>query len=261
MEQTLPETEQTGESQAVADTLAQAVAEFDLTTPEGVRKAAEKYPAFKAVFADERNAERQRTMAEIRRSQGTQEVVQKQIEEITRRLAAGENPEAISKDLPLVVKANRESMEIDAYKALFEQAKAIDPDSVTALQPFADQEGLTVEHWKNLSTAAVNAVANSSKKAALTEWLDSEQIDDIPAESKKYQALKAKFEKELQMELKAREIESRQVPAVAPKTPSGDNVEPITRERLDSMTRDERMNFIMSRSDEERSALWELALS
>lgn len=262
-------TEQTTEqvnpvAEAVATSAAQAVAEFDLSTPEGVRKAAEKFPAFKAVFSDVENAATQRTMAKIRREQGSDETIrayhQRLVDEIKTRLDNGEDVTELGKDTPLFAKANREAVEAELYQRLYEQAKAADPDAVAALDGFAEQDGLSAEHWKGLAQAAMNAVANGTKKSALSEWLDAESIDDIPQDSKRYKAIRAYIEKELAVEQKARETEAISIPAGI-ETPSGAATEPMTRQRLDAMTPAERLDYIANASDAERDHLWEIAMT
>lgn len=209
----------------VAEPEVRAVAEaekpdFDLSTPEGVRKAAEKFPAFRAVFADERNAEKQRTLNEMRRERGTLESIKAHNAEVARRIALGEDPEEVAKETPLYVKANAENIQIEMYKTLFEKAKELDEDSVSALTPFTEQEGLNAEQWQGLAQAAMNAVANKSLKTGKSEAFLTESLDDIPKDSPLWRAIDAHLTKEREAEMTAENLTAARKPD-PPVVPSG----------------------------------------
>lgn len=270
MEQTLTaDAEQISEQlnavpEPVAEAPVEAVAEFDLSTPEKAKAFAAQHPAFEAVFAAERNTERQRALSEMRRERGSDESIRSYhadlVKEVDRRLREGIPLDDLGKDTPLFAKANREAVEITLYQGLYEQAKAVDPDAVAALEGFV-QEGLSAEQWKGLAQASMNALTNTSKKAALSEWLDSDEIDESTATSKKYKAIEAKFKRELEAELNAREIEGKPKPAVAPITPNGNVAEQMSRQRLEAMSPNQRMEYLLGLSDEDRSAMWDVAVT
>lgn len=239
---TAAEVEQTGaqetETPPVASPSTPAVAEPDLSTPKGIRDFLAQHPASQAVLADERNAERQRVQAEIRRERGSDESIrayhESLLKEAQRRMENGESFDGMGKDTPLFVRANREAVEASLFQALYEQAKELDPDAVASLEGFATSEGLTAENWKALSQAAMNAVVSSSKKSALAEFLDSE--DDLPSDSKRIKAIEARLKKEYEMELAARETESKPKLPQPPATPTGVSAEGVTKASVEAMS-------------------------
>jgi hypothetical protein len=209
----------------VAEPEVRAVAEaetptFDLTTPEGVRKAAEQFPAFQAVFADERNRAAQKAKTDLLRERGTLESIQAHNAEAIRRLSLGEDPNEIAKDTPLYVKANADLVRLEMFKNLYEKTKEIDPDAVAALEGFAEQEDLSPDQWQNLAQAAMNAVAQKSVKTGKESLLSLESLDDIPKDSPLWRAIDAHLTKEREAEVTAENITATQKPN-PPSAPQG----------------------------------------
>lgn len=205
---------------SVAETVERAVADFDLSTPEGVRKAADKYPAFKAVFADERNAAKQAALNEVRRERGTLESIRAHNADVARRISLGEDPDEVAKDTPLYVKANADLTRLEMFKNLYDKAKEMDSESVSALDGFAEQEDLTADQWQGLAQAAMNAVANKSKSTGKSEAYLTESLDDIPKDSPLWRAIDAHLTKEREAEVTAENITANQKPN-PPVVPNG----------------------------------------
>lgn len=208
----------------VADPVERAVTDLDLSTPERAREFAKKYPVFQALFADERNAEKQRTLADLRRERGTTESVQayhqRIVDETARRLEAGQPLDDLMRETPVILTAAQEQAQIVLWKNLYEQAKETDPDAVSALEPFAENPDLTAEQWRGVASAAMNAVANHSKNMGKTELLDIEDIDALPKDSKLYRAIDDKLTREREAEVTAQQIEAAKLPT-PPNTPAG----------------------------------------
>lgn len=245
-------------SAPVADSADRTVADIDLSTPEAVRKFLAQYPASQAVLADERNAERQRLQAEMRREQGSQEAVTQQMASLITRLNAGEDPQAIAKDMPLLYTAAQDRARIEFAKNLFEQAKQLDPDSVAALDGFAENPDLTPEQFMALAQAATNAVASKSRSTGKQELLDTEDIAALP-DSKLKTALLAAVAREAEIEMNARQVEANRVPGSIT-TPAGGATEQMTRQAFDAMTPENRTAYIASERKRVGSAdhLWDL---
>src|SRR5665213_2334218 len=105
---------------AVADAENRAVPTFDLTTPEGVRAAAEQFPAMKAVFSDYENAATQRRDRQIRLERGTEDVARAWQDHLASTYGVQLN-EADKKDAPLWVRANRDTERAAYWRTQTEQ--------------------------------------------------------------------------------------------------------------------------------------------
>ncbi len=246
---------------AVADAARQAVADpaIDLSTPEGVRAAADRFPALKAVFADHENTGKQRTLSELRREQGTNDRAQRYHEDLLGKIgvAGGITPE-LAKETPLYVKANSDFARAEVLRGLIAQARTLDEEAVAPLADLADALEGNADEIQKVAQAALNAVANKSKGLARSEVLDIEDLAQIPKDSKLGKALAAAVARETEAEVNAREVEAR-TKATTITTPGGTSTEPMTRTRLDAMASEERLAFLMGLSDEDRSRMWEIA--
>lgn len=244
---------------AVADVVERAVADLDLSTPDGIRAFLAQHPASQAVLADERNAERQRVQGEIRRESGTLENIRKHNAEIARRIANGEDPDEIANETPLYVKANADVIRSEMYRALFEQAKAVDPDATAALEALVNAPDVSADQLEQYTQSALNAVSSRAQRTALQQFLDSDDIDALP-DSKLKTAIQSRIAREAEVEVNARTVEANKPDAI-PSAPAGSSTEPMTRQRLDAMTSTERTAYIASLPDAERSNLWSLAMT
>lgn len=231
---------------AVADAENRTVtSDIDLSTPEAVRKFLAQYPAYEAVQADVRNAERQRLQAEMRREQGSQEAVQKQMGQLIERLNAGEDPNVIAKEVPLIYTAAQDRARVEFAKGLFEQAKALDPDAVAALEGFDENPDLTPEQFLALAQAATNAVANKSKRTGKDEAFAIESIDDIPVDTPLRKAIDAWHQKEIETEMTAQNIEANRREA-PPSTSAGTVAGEVDLSRFEGMSEPESAAYMMN---------------
>ncbi len=242
----------------------QAVTDLKYDTPESIRAAAEKNPALKKVLADFENTGAQKALSRVRREQGSNETVQayhqRLVEDIARRVANGEELGDLGKDTPLFAKANREAVASEMFKSLFTQAKEFDPDSVAALESVVDQDELTAENWMALAQASINAVVKSTQKGAINEWLNAED-EEFPSDSKRYKALEERLRKQMESELNARQVEGKVIADQAPPIPTGKSTETVTRTSLEAMNPDQRLQYVLSLTDAERSQLWDVAMT
>lgn len=252
------------EQAAVTNPVSQAVIEDDYSTPERIRAAAEKNPALKKVLAEYENTGAQKALTRVRREQGSNETVQayhqRLVEDIARRVANGEELGDLGKDTPLFAKANREAVASEMFKSLFTQAKEFDPDSVAALESVVDQDELTAENWMALAQASINAVVKSTQKGAINEWLNAED-EEFPSDSKRYKDLEERLRKQMESELNARQVEGKVIADQAPPIPTGKSTETVTRTSLEAMNPDQRLQYVLSLTDAERSKLWDVAMT
>lgn len=218
----------------VATGTERAVAEFDLTTPEGARKFAAQHPAFTAVFADERNAERQRALRERDLEQGTQESVQAYHARLIDRLNSGEDPDVLAKETPQFYTAAQERSRIEMSQNLFNQAKALDPESVSALDPFAENAS-TGDQWASVAQAAMNAAANKSKSLGRDEFMNAETLDGIPEDAPIRKAIQAWHEQQLENDKMADSIEANRR-EIAPSTSGGTVSDGVDLSRFEGMS-------------------------
>lgn len=189
--------------------------------------------------------------AEMRRERGADESVQQYHARLAQQIAEGADPEEVGKETPFFVRANREAAEMTMYQRLYEQAKAIDPDSVAALDSFAEQENLTAEQWRGISQAAMNAVANSSTNKGKSDAYNVESLDDIPKDSPLWRLIDAQLTHERESEMNAQQIEAAQKPN-PPLTPQGAaTVQGRTPQDIAAMTDKQMDAFVNTLSSEE----------
>lgn len=228
---------------AVAEAVDRAVAEYDLSTPEGVRAAADTFPALKAVFADYENTGRQRTLAEMRREQGANDRATAYHAELLRQLEEGADPRELAKQTPGYVKANEDWTRAEVLRGLIAKARELDEDAVAPLAELAESLQGNPDEIEKVAQAAINAVANKSGAAARQALFDIESLDEIPKDSRLYAHVQSLIAKETETEVNARTTEANTLPPM-PSTPSGTAAEPMTKARYEAMSSADRKQFI-----------------
>lgn len=247
---------------AVAAAAERAVAEgFDLSTPEGVRAAAEQFPAFKAVFADYENTGRQKAKNEVRLDEGNLERAQATVRWAAEQIANGHDPEEIAKQIAPHVAANGNWARAETLRTLIRQAKAHDPDAIESLDALAESLTGNADEIEKVANAALTVLQRKSGSTVLQGFLENDSLDDIPVDSKKYKAITDRIAREVEAEMNARQVEAG-IPAPIPSaSPAGSSTAPMNRQRLDSMTHDEKLAYLTSLPDEERGNMWAVAMS
>lgn len=246
---------------AVAADADRAVAGFDLSTPEGVRAAADQFPALKAVFADYENTGKQKTLNEIRRDEGNLDRARGTVQWAAEQIRSGADPDEIAKQMAPHVQANHNWARAEVLKGLIKQAQQMDPDSIGPLAELADSLGDNADEIERVATAALKAVETSTGKLTRQQFLDSDALDDIPIDSKKYKAIQDRIAHEVEAELNARNIETNKPNPIPSASPSGTAAEPMTRTRLDSMSHDDKIAYLTGLPAEERSNMWAVAMA
>lgn len=248
-------------SPVVAETVSPAVADFDLSTPAGIRAAAEQFPELKnwreEGYGAGLEAGKQRTLADIQRDKGTEESVQAYHQRVIDAINAGEDPDTLLKETPSYVRANREVAKIEAMRALAMDAKSMAGSEAEAamLQALIDEADGSAE---KMERAAGLAIATVTKKAK-SEALDSLTTEDLLKNDKHRSYIEAEVERRLAEEQGARDVESNrlQVPPEAPPGSLG-GASGMTIDRWLQMTPDARKNFAIAQDDDGRAALWEM---
>jgi len=244
---------------AVAAATADAVADLDLSTPDGVRAAAKRFKAIQDVLDESRlngeNTGKQRTLSEMRREQGTADRAKAYHDDLIRRINAGENFETLTKQTPLYVKANEDWTRVEIMRGLIAQARTLDEEAVAPLAELAEALEGNAEEIQKVAQAALNAVANKSGATARQSILDAESLDAVPKDSKLYKAIRAEIEKETETEVNAQKTEAKPVPA-GPKTPVGTATNPMTRQTFEALSRDDQKAYVGTLSEAQRDELW-----
>ncbi len=228
-----------GGSQVAAET-----PQFDFSTIDGIRKAAESNPMLKAWREEGFEAGRQRREAELRRDQGTVERAQAFTRSVASRIANGEDPEVIAKEVPLYVKANEDTTRADLMRALVEQAATLRSLGQTLV---GSPEELT-----KVAQASLEAALSRARQLAIDE-LDP---DTLPKDHKLRLWLDAQRDHEVETELNAREIAVKQ-PVNAPRTPSGAPVADglITAAEFTAMTKSQQERYLEPLTEEQVTTL------
>jgi hypothetical protein len=250
-----PEAVAAEQEQAVAEAVQRAVA--DLTTPEGIRAAAREHPAFEAVFADERNRERQRLEREMRLNEGNLERAQGTVRWAIDQINAGGDPDEIAKQMAPHVKANHDWARVDILKGMIAQARTLDEEAVAPLSELADSLGGNADEVEKVAAAALQAVSGARERAAIQKILDTDDFDSLP-ESKLKQSIAARIAREAEAEVNARQVESNRPPLI-PSAPAGTAAEPMTPARFNAMPREERLAYAQQEAAAGRS-IWHLAV-
>lgn len=229
--------------------------DFDINTPEGVAKAAERSEALRnyleKVRLDTANAERVRYQNELRREQGTSERAAAYHQSVIDRLLAGENPEALKREIPVYVAANQGWAQAQVVADLLEQAVQFANDDqkkeIQGILSEADSPGAITKAAEKavefmLSSHADQTLANLDfnnlkEHPRFGEWLTNE--------------VKARMEEEM----KAQETQSKSRPQ-APAVPSGAaSTGGISAEQFVSMDKAAQDKYLSNLTDEQEDAL------
>ena len=260
LEQALPVAEQGAEG--VAEAMASAVAEFDLSTPEGVKAAAEKFPALKAWredgYGSGLEAGRRETERKYTRDQASSERVMEVAKDMYERMGVDLDPDSLQ-TLTRLTRGNADAARLEVMQHMAEEAMGMTESESerSMLQSLIDGAEGNADEMQKVATMAVSAVANRSKSAAL----DALTLDELLKNEKHRKAIDDLVAQRMQEEAEARAIESRRTDA-APEPPAGVIGTPkgVTQDRLNAMSPDSRREYFASLSDEERGDMWSLVL-
>lgn len=248
-------------SPVVAEAVTPAVADFDLSTPAGIRALADKYPELKnwreEGYGAGLEAGKQRTLADIQRDKGTEESVRAYHQRVIDAINAGEDPDELVKETPTYVRANREIAKIEAMRALAMDAKSMAGSEAEAnmLQALIDEADGSAEKMERAAGLAIQTVT----KKARADALDELTLDELLKNDKHRSAIEAEVERRLAEEQAARDVESNRLVA-PPDAPPGSLGGPsgMTIDRWLQMTPDARKTYALSQDDAGREALWEM---
>lgn len=232
---------------------------FDLSTDAGIKAAIEANPQLRGFLdktkADTENTVRQRLENQMRRDQGANARAQQWQQSLAQKYGIELDPED-AQAAPLFVKANEEWQRTEILRSLAQQAIDLSPaDEQAALQSLLDSAD-SADAVTRITAASLEALQGRVKRQTLEE-LEVEQLEAHP-KFKEYIA--AYKQREAEAEMNAREIERQQRDAPPP-TPSGQGAQAMTRSQLDAMTPAARLSYLAGLSDEERSTMWDLAMS
>lgn len=247
---------------AVADAVNQAVADFDLSTPAGIKAAAEKFPALKnwreEGYGAGLEAGKQRTIQELQRDQASSERVQATAKQIYERYGI-ELDEQDQKTLTGLTRANADAARLEAMRNLALEAKGMAATETEAelLQGLIDKASGNADEMQQVATMAISAVANRSK----TDAINSLDLDQLLNDEKHRSAIEARVAAGVQAELEARGVEAqqRENPPEAP-VGAGGVAGRMTAERLAGMTPAARLEYLSSLDDEARGDMWSVVL-
>lgn len=223
VEQTTPVAEATVDAGAeAAEGGAEAAAEYDLSTQEGIIALRQSNPAFDAYVKQQADsafdAGRQKRDKELRLERGTEDVSRAAMDALSKKYGF-ELDEADKNDLPLWVKANRTAERVSAAQTVI--FKALDPlgvsDDEKAL--YREQIEAMADEPDRLEGIAAQVLALGAERTA-NERIGTLTLDEVPKDSRLHASIQAHIASELEKELGARAAEKDPVEN-PPRTPRG----------------------------------------
>ena len=255
----MPVTEEQGQVAALGVEAApvaaaeQPVAEaFDLSTTDGIRRAAEKYPTLQQWREEGFNAGKLKRDKELRDQLGSEDAVKSYHEQVVRRIASGEDPSAVLKETPQYVKANR-----DAYWR-GEVEKVIDAFSTDEQAQIRDalEAAEDVDSRERVSRQVLDFAIDRHS----TNRIKSLKLADVPEDSELRKSIAEHVAAELAKERAALEQELKPKPLNPPTTPTGESMAGgDALSRFNQMTPAQRTDYMETATDEQKSALWAAA--
>lgn len=258
----VPAPEPTPAIEAAEESVPESVT-FDLSTVDGVRAAAEKSEAMRNYLEklrlDSANAERQRVQNEMRREQGSVERAQATIAALVDRLADGEDPEVLKKELPMYVSANAGWAQAQILSKLAEQAiEMAEPTAQEALRALLERAD-TPEAVQEVTGHALNAVLRKNTDDTLAN-LDPESLREHPRFK---DWLQSELTKAMEVEMAAQQKQTTIRPN-APTTPSGvapsSGINPVEFAAMDKAAQERALaNLTEEQEDALMTAMYEAA--
>jgi hypothetical protein len=221
-----------------------AVAEsvvIDWSNPDNIRGVLEspEYKGVRDLLEEARlngeNTGKQKTEAELRRQAASDEVLTDAAKRLALELGVEADDERVRQYAQAFTKPFIDRNQIEINKLYIEGAKSsFSPDAQAAIDMAVEQAGDDGEALGSIVTQLWQYRDTSAREDAL----NSTSLEDIPEGSKLRKDIDAYVAKQLESELKARNIENTRQEA-APRTSSGRPAGVLTLETLKSMSREE----------------------
>ena len=253
----LPVTEELG--QAVAEAAAtepvaaieQSVADFDLSTIDGIRRAAEQNPVLREWREQGFEAGRQKREKELRDERGSDEAAQAHHEWVVSQLALGVDPKDLAKQTPTFVSANRNRARVEQARTYAE--RVLDAFSVeergqitTALELLADEP----DRIEEIVSGVIDTALERKSSAKIAELTFDQLLEQYGPDSAVRKTAEAWARSQAEQELEARQMETETKPN--PPRPASNGGAGVTSiDRLAAMSEAEQKQYIASLSDEE----------